>query len=164
MTPPKIKLTEQKFWLLKSEPNHYSIDSLMRDRRTLWTGVRNYQARNYMMKEMAVGDQILFYHSNAAPPGIAGLAKIVATPLPDPTALDKKSEYFDPKATFDNPVWFCAEIEFEKKFLKLLELSQLRADKKLKDLLLLAKGQRLSVQPVHSLHFHHIVELAKNHD
>lgn len=148
-----------KYWLMKSEPDVYSIDTLKKDQKTWWEGVRNYQARNFMMKEMAVGDLVLFYHSNAEPPGVAGLARVCATAQPDKTQFDKKSEYYDEKATKEKPPWFCVQVEFVKKFKHLVSLNDLRAEKSLADMLVLKKGQRLSVQPVDKKHFETVQKL-----
>lgn len=142
-----------KYWLMKSEPDVYSIDQLKKDKTTWWEGVRNYQARNFMMKDMQVGDEVLFYHSNAEPPGVAGLAKISKLAAPDKLQFDKKSEYFDPKASPEKPIWFCVEVEYLKKFPELVSLADLRENEKLQDMLVLQKGSRLSVQPVDKKHF-----------
>ena len=107
-----------RYWLMKSEPSNYSISDLKKDRRSLWDGVRNYQARNFMMKDMKVGDKVLFYHSNAFPSGVYGLARVSAPAQADLTALDPKSQYFDSKATPENPRWFCVEVQFEKQLKK----------------------------------------------
>lgn len=149
-----------KIWLMKSEPDVYSIDHLQKDRKTLWTGVRNYQARNFMMTEMSPDDLVLFYHSNAEPPGIAGLARILKTRQTDPTQFDKKSEYYDEKSSPENPRWFCAEVGFEKKAPSFVSLEDLRHEKSLVDLLVLKKGQRLSIQPVSENHFKIIKKMA----
>ena len=101
-----------QYWLMKSEPDVFSIDDLKKQKQTTWDGVRNYQARNFMMNDMQVGDLVLFYHSNAKPPGIAGLATVSKKAEPDPTQFDKKSEYFDPKATKEKPRWFCVKVKF----------------------------------------------------
>lgn len=143
-------------WLMKSEPLTYSIEHLKKDKKALWDGVRNYQARNFMQK-MNPGDKILFYHSNASPPGIAGLAKVSQSAVPDPTAFDKKSPYFEPKSTKEKPRWFCVEVQFEKAFSRLISLEDLRKEKPLKDMLVLKKGQRLSVQPVTKKDYDYIV-------
>lgn len=137
-----------KHWLMKSEPEVYSIDHLKKDKTTLWTGVRNYQARNFMWKEMKFGDRVLFYHSNANPSGVAGLAQVSREAVPDPTQFNKKSEYYDPKATVENPIWYCVEVKFLKKFDQVMSLDELRNHKALSTMLVLKKGQRLSVQPV----------------
>ncbi len=139
-------------WLMKSEPEAYSIDDLARAKTTWWEGVRNYQARNFM-QEMKVGDGILFYHSSAEPPGVAGIAKVTKAAAPDESQFDKKSSHFDPKATREKPIWFCVQIQFVKKFPHFLSLQDLRGNAKLAELLVLKKGQRLSVQPVEKKHF-----------
>ena len=141
---------------MKSEPLTYSIEHLKKDKKALWDGVRNYQARNFMQK-MNPGDKVLFYHSNTNPPGIAGLAQVSRSAVPDPTAFDKKSLYFDPKSTKEKPRWFCVEVQFEKAFSKLISLEDLRKENPLKDMLVLKKGQRLSVQPVTKKEFDYIV-------
>src|SRR6059058_1033564 len=106
------------FWLMKSEPDVFSIDDLARDRSSLWEGVRNYQARNFMRDQMKPGDWALFYHSNAKPSGIAGIMEIKRVRVPDPAALKPQSHYFDPKATAKQPIWYCVEVEFYCKFPK----------------------------------------------
>lgn len=135
------------YWLVKTEPDVYSIDDLKKDRRTLWTEVRNYQARNYL-KSMKIGDELLVYHSNATPSGVAGIARISKMAVPDPTQYDSESEVFDPKATPESPRWFSPEVELVRKGKIFLPLAQLRGIKDLKDMELLRKGSRLSVQPV----------------
>lgn len=148
-----------QYWLMKSEPDVFSIDDLKKQKQTTWDGVRNYQARNFMMKDMNVGDQVLFYHSNAKPPGIAGLATVGEKAEADPTQFDKKSEYHDPKATKESPRWFCVKVKYNKKFKELISLDELKSDKSLKDMLVVKKGQRLSIQPVDEKHFKHILSL-----
>ncbi len=148
------------YWLMKSEPDVYSIADLARDGRTAWTGVRNFQARNFMRDRMQVGDRVFFYHSNATPPGIAGLARVASAPYADPTQFDKASEYFEPRATREKPVWMLVDIEFERKFDALLSLEALRAEPALAGMLLLKKGQRLSVQPVEAVHARRLLTLA----
>lgn len=133
---------------MKSEPDVFSIDHLSKDQTTWWEGVRNYQARNFMMNDMAPGDLVLFYHSNAEPPGIVGLAEISKKATPDKTQFDKKSEYFDSKATLEKPRWYCVEVQFKKKFKKMISLDEIRKNKELQDMLVIQKGQRLSIQPV----------------
>lgn len=137
-----------RHWLVKSEPEIFSIADLQTDRTTLWEGVRNYQARNFMMNDMRIGDPVLFYHSNAEPPGVAGLARVSGGAVPDPSQFDKRSPYFDSKATKTQPRWFCVEMEFAAVFPTLIALERLREIPDLRDMLLLRKGQRLSVQPV----------------
>lgn len=135
------------YWLMKSEPDVFSIDDLQKKGKSGWDGVRNYQARNYMRDQMKIGDLVYFYHSNAEPPGIAGIAKVCKESHPDPSQFDKKSEYFDPKATNEKPIWFMVEVEFWKKF-PLISLEKLKANKDLNDLPLVQKGTRLSVMPI----------------
>ena len=137
-----------QYWLMKSEPLTYSIDRLKEEKKTLWDGVRNYQARNFMMNDMKVGDLVLFYHSNANPPGVVGVATINGTAVPDPSQFDKKSQYFDPKSKREKPRWFCVEVGFKRKFKNFVSLHDLRLRKELEDMLLLKKGQRLSIQPL----------------
>jgi predicted RNA-binding protein with PUA-like domain len=150
-----------KYWLMKSEPDVYSIDQLKKDGKTLWTGVRNYQARNFMMKDMQLGDQVLFYHSNAQPPGVAGLAQVSRPAAADPTQFDKKSEYFDAKARPEKPNWFCVEVSYQEKFKNFVSLEDLRSEVALKDMLVLKKGQRLSIQPVTAAEFKILCQLGK---
>lgn len=143
----------KKFWLMKSEPDTFSIDHLKTEKSTLWEGVRNYQARNFMMKDMTVGDEVLFYHSSAEPTGIAGLAVISGESRPDPSQFNKKSKYFDSKATIEKPIWFCVEVSFAKKFESVFPLNEIKKATALSDMLVLKKGQRLSIQPVEAKHF-----------
>lgn len=140
-------------WLLKSEPGSYSIDDLRRDGSTCWSGVRNYQARNLMRDRMKVGDLCLFYHSSAEPPGVAGLARVCKAAYADHTALDPKDDHHDPKATKDEPIWLMVDVEFVEKFPHFVPLEALRATPLLKDMLVLRRAQRLSVQPVEKPHF-----------
>jgi predicted RNA-binding protein with PUA-like domain len=141
------------YWLMKSEPDVYSIEQLEKDQTTWWEGVRNYQARNFMTKQMTVGDLVLFYHSNAEPSGVAGLAEVSHLAQPDKTQFDKKSEYYDKKATIEKPQWFCVQVKYVKKFKQVVSLADLREVKSLADMLVLKKGSRLSVQPVDKKHF-----------
>lgn len=149
------------YWLMKSEPGNYSISDLQRDERTWWTGVRNYQARNYMNKSMKTGDLAFFYHSNATPSGIAGLMRISKAAKADETAFDKKSQYYEPKATRENPIWECVEVEFLEAYPKILSLAEIREDSKLASMVLLQKGSRLSVQPVLAVEFKRLLHLIK---
>jgi predicted RNA-binding protein with PUA-like domain len=148
-----------KYWLMKSEPTTYSIDDFARDKKTLWECIRNYQARNFMTKEMSLGDQFLFYHSSCEVPGAMGIGKVSGKAVPDPTAFDKKSEYFEPKATKENPIWECVEVQFVKKFGKEVALSTIRDEPKLKKMMLLKRGVRLSIQPVTKYEFELIFKL-----
>lgn len=142
-----------RYWLMKSEPSSYSLDVLKKDKNTRWDGVRNYQARNYMQKDMSIGDGVLFYHSNAKPSAVVGLAKVSGEAIPDITSFDKKSVYYDPKSTVENPRWHCVELEYIAHFNHDLALADLKLLKNLEGLLLLKKGMRLSIQPVLKKHF-----------
>lgn len=152
----------EKFWLMKSEPDVYSIDHLFKDGSTLWEGVRNYQARNFMMKDMMIGDLVLFYHSNTEPPGVAGIGKISTKPIPDPTQFQKKSKYYDEKSSLDNPRWFCVRVEFVQKFQKFISLNDLKKNPNLKSMLVIKKGQRLSIQPVKVDEFNEIKKIGNS--
>lgn len=139
-----------KYWLFKSEPDTFSFDKLQSSKKKgeAWDGVRNYQARNYMRDEVKKGDIILFYHSSCAEPVIMGLAQVVKESYPDYTSWEKRSDYFDPKSTPENPRWFMVDIKFKKSFKIPVTLKAIKANPKLKDMLLVQKGQRLSIQPV----------------
>ena len=150
-----------RYWLMKSEPDVFSIDDLAKKKAALWDGVRNYQARNFMTQEMQIGDQVLFYHSNAEPPGVAGIAEVVGPAVPDPAQFDKKSEYFDPKASPEKPRWFCVKVGFKEKFGGVIPLDQLRHEKTLQDMMVIKNGQRLSIQPVSPKEFDCIREMSK---
>lgn len=151
-------MTEKRYWLLKSEGDAYPIDALKKDKKTPWTGIRNFAARKYMRDQMQVGDLCLFYHSMSKEGGIYGLAKVASKPYPDPTQFEKKSEYFEPRATKEKPVWTLVDIAFVKKFAHPLSLAQMKADKELRELPFW-KFNRLSVQPVGKREFLHIVEI-----
>jgi predicted RNA-binding protein with PUA-like domain len=138
-----------RYWLMKSEPDEASIDDLANaPARTLpWTGVRNYQARNFMRDTMRIGDGVLFYHSSCPEPGIAGIAEVVSTAYPDPTQFDAKSPYYDPKSKPEEPRWMLVDVKFVKKT-PLISLAELRTHPELADMRVLAKGNRLSITPV----------------
>jgi predicted RNA-binding protein with PUA-like domain len=137
----------RQYWLMKSEPDVYSIDDLARDRRSGWEGVRNYQARNHL-RAMKTGDLAFFHHSSATPPGIAGIARVSREAFPDPSQFDPKSDYYDERSKRDDPRWSQVEIEFVRKLERLLPMDELRTMPELKSMALLQRGQRLSVQPV----------------
>ena len=137
----------KRYWLMKSEPDVYSIDDLAGDRRCTWEGVRNYQARNHL-RAMKAGDLAFFHHSSATPPGIAGIARVSREAHPDPSQFDPESDYYDPKSDPENPRWSMVEIELVRKLDRLLPMDELRAMPELRDMALLQRGQRLSVQPV----------------
>ena len=140
----------RRYWLMKSEPDTFSIDDLERVRTEPWNGVRNYQARNYMRDGMKVGDGVLFYHSNTAVPGIAGLATIASEAYPDPTQFDPKSDYHDPKSTREDPRWLLVDVAFERQLKRVITLDEIkaRADDLGEDFALIRRGNRLSVLPV----------------
>ncbi|GAB2994213.1 EVE domain-containing protein [Arenimonas maotaiensis] len=149
-----------RYWLMKSEPDAFSIDDLARVGTEPWTGVRNYQARNFMWKEMAVGDGVLFYHSNAKVPGVVGVARVATEAYPDPTQFDPESDYWDPKAAIDAPRWFLVDVAFERKLKDVISLDVLRANAgRLGDFVLLNRGTRLSVLPVTPAQWRTILEL-----
>ncbi len=150
-----------RHWLIKSEPDVFSIDDLAKVKREPWSGVRNYQARNFMWKDMEPGDLALFYHSNAKPPGIAGIAKVVGLPYPDPTQFDAKSEYFDPKASPEKPRWWLVDFEFVGKFTEILSLEAIKSDLILSEMMICQRGTRLSITPVDPLHYKRACKLAK---
>jgi len=151
-----------QYWLMKTEPSAYSIQDLAREKKktTHWDGVRNYQARNYMRDDMKLGDKVLVYHSNANPPAVAGAATIVRESYPDHTSWDPKDKHYDEKSTPQNPRWFMVDIKLEQIFKEPIPLDDLRNVKALKDMVLLQKGSRLSVQPVRKKEFDAIVRLA----
>jgi predicted RNA-binding protein with PUA-like domain len=147
------------YWLMKSEPDEVSVDdALAAPRSTVpWTGVRNYQARNFMRDQMHVGDGVLFYHSSCAEPGIVGIARVASTAYPDPTQFDPKSPYFDPASKRESPRWLLVDVQVQKKT-RNLTLPELRADPELQDLVVLKKGNRLSITPVAAHHWKAILK------
>jgi len=147
-------------WLIKSEPDVFSIEDLEKVDQEMWSGVRNYQARNFMWREMKVGDLALFYHSNAKPPGVVGVAKVASEAYPDPTQFDEKGDYFDPKATEEKPRWYLVDFEHVCTFGKMIPLEDLKNDSVLSEMLVCQKGSRLSITPVEKKHFTRIVKLA----
>jgi predicted RNA-binding protein with PUA-like domain len=150
----------RRYWLMKSEPDVFSIDDLERTGVDCWDGVRNYQARNFM-RDMKVGDGVLFYHSNAKPPGVAGLARVARTAYPDPTAFDSGSHYFDPDSDRQNPRWVMVDIAFVEKFPAVLPLPVLQTTPGLEEMMVTRKGMRLSVQPVTPADWKIVVKLGR---
>lgn len=148
-----------KYWLIKSEPDTYSIDDLERDGTEHWDGIRNYQARNIMRDEMSVGDRVLFHHSSSKPPGVVGIAEVASEPYPDHTQFDPKSKYFDETSDPDDPRWLMVDVKFVEKLPRLVGLPELREHPALADMVLLNRS-RLSVQPVTKKQFDYIVKLA----
>jgi predicted RNA-binding protein with PUA-like domain len=151
--------TKRKYWLMKSEPDVFSIEALEKKKSEGWDGVRNYQARNFM-REMREGDLVLFYHSNAKPSGVAGIATIVGEARPDPTQFDPKSDYYDAGATREEPRWDLVEVGFVERFEDVIPLETLKADAKLEGMVVTRKGSRLSVTPVEKPHFERVLKLA----
>jgi predicted RNA-binding protein with PUA-like domain len=148
------------YWLMKSEPAEVSVDdALAAPRSTVpWTGVRNYQARNFMRDQMRVGDGVLFYHSSCAEPGVVGIARVASTPYPDPTQFDRKSPYHDPASKQESPRWLLVDVQVQRKT-RNLTLPELRADPELAELIVLKKGNRLSITPVEARHWKRILKL-----
>ncbi len=149
-----------RYWLIKSEPDAYSIDDLARDKTSPWTGVRNYQARNFMRDQMKPGDPAFFYHSNCDEPGIAGIVEVSRLAYPDATQFDRKSKYFDDKATPDNPRWLHVDFRFVRKTSP-VSLTELRRHKALARMQILARGNRLSITPVDPDAWKYILGLMK---
>ena len=146
-----------RYWLMKSEPNEFSIDDLARapKKSTAWIGVRNYLARNYMRDQMQLGDQVLFYHSSCEVPGIAGIAEVSKLAYPDETQFERKGKYFDPKATRDKPRWVHVDVKLVKKT-RLVPLSELRGYPQLAKMQLLQRGNRWSITPVDPVEWKYI--------
>lgn len=147
------------YWLVKSEESCYSIDDLKKDKKTAWTGIRNYQARNFIRDSMKVKDLVLFYHSSSEPTGVAGVSKVLSKPYADATAQNKKDDHHDPRSTKENPIWYCFDLGFVSKFKNIVTLSQIKFDPKLDGIAVAQQGSRLSVQPVSEKHFNRILEL-----
>lgn len=138
---------DKNYWLMKSEPDVYSIHDLKRDRVSLWDGVRNYQARNFI-RQMKVGDLVFFYHSNTKIPGIVGLMRVVEADIDDPSQFDAKSEYYDPKSNPNSPRWQTVKVEFQEIFSRFVSLEELKQIFSSEELLVVRKGNRLSVMPI----------------
>jgi predicted RNA-binding protein with PUA-like domain len=149
-----------RHWLFKTEPETYSFEQLRKDGTTMWSGVRNFQARNNMM-EMQLGDLGLFYHSSIAEPAAVGICKVVATSHPDPTQFERDGEYFDGRATREKPLWFLVDVEYVEPLAKPVTLAMMRAEPRLMAMPLLRRGQRLSVQPVTPHEWNVVLELSK---
>ena len=146
-------------WLMKSEPDAFSIDDLKRKKREPWDGVRNYQARNFMRDGMRPGDKVFFYHSNCAVPGIVGIAEVATDAYPDPSQFDPKSKYFDAGSSRDNPRWMLVDVKFVKKLKRTISLEELKADQALAEMPLLRKGNRLSVMPIDDADWKYVLTL-----
>ena len=152
-------MSEKRYWLFKSEPTAYSFDDLMNDPDgwAEWDGVRNYQARNMMRDDMKVGDSILFYHSNAKPMAVVGIASVVREGYDDFHALDPDDKHYDPKATPEKPIWSMVDIKGERPLARPVTLAEIKENPKLKDMLLIRKGMRLSIQPITKEEFIEVV-------
>lgn len=149
------------YWLVKSEPESYGIEHLKKDKKTAWTGVRNFQARNHL-RAMKPGDGVLFYHSSCAVPGVYGVAEVASLPYPDPTQFDPESPYYDPRATEEKPVWELVDIKFAKELEEPVTLAAIRANPKLEAMKILERGSRLSVTPVSAEHFELVISCGRS--
>jgi predicted RNA-binding protein with PUA-like domain len=151
------------YWLIKSEGDCYSIDDLKKDKKTPWSGIRNFQARNFMRDTMKIGDKILFYHSNGGkqnPTGVYGTAKVFSRSYEDSTQFDKKDEHYDPKSKKENPTWVLVDMAFVSKFKNPITLSAIKFEPSLKGMMVSQIGSRLSIQPVSKEHFEIIIKMA----
>jgi predicted RNA-binding protein with PUA-like domain len=156
-----VAAASRRYWLMKCEPDAYTIDDLERDGRTSWEGVRNYQARNYMRDGMQVGDGVLFYASNADPSGVAGLATIARAAYPDAFASKKGHKYFDARTSSASPTWVMVDIAFVERFASIISLAALKSTKGLEKMMVTQKGSRLSVQPVTKPEYDIVVRLGR---
>lgn len=152
-----------KYWLMKSEPEVFSIDDLAKSKNqtTFWDGVRNYQARNFIRDEMKIGDKVIFYHSNSEPPSAVGICEVVKEAYPDFTAFDPENSHFDPKSKKETPTWFMVDVKLVKKFSNFVSIDEMRENKKLQEMKLLQRGNRLSVIPLTKQEFDEIVKMGK---
>lgn len=152
----------RRCWLMKSEPSTFSFDDLLDapDRTTPWDGIRNYQARNFMRDEMRPGDEVLFYHSNAAPPGVVGLAEVASTPYDDPSQFDPTSRYVDETSTREAPRWQLVDVRAVRPLARMVTLEEIKAEPTLRGMEIARRGSRLSITPVDPAHFDRIVALA----
>ena len=151
----------RRCWLMKSEPQEFSIDTLKKVGVEPWSGVRNYQARNFMRDGMQVGDGVLFYHSNCDEPGVVGIAEVASEAYPDPTQFDARSDYHDPKSTREGPRWLLVDVRFRRKLARTITLAELKASAQLADFALIQRGNRLSVLPVTPAQWDFILSLEK---
>ncbi len=161
-----------RYWLVKTEGDCYSIDDFKKDKKVGWSGIRNYQARNFMRDDMKIGDLVLFYHSSSNPTGVYGIGKVVSSPKLDPTSLDPKDEHFDPvavkrekeivegKRDKNDHLWMMVDLQFVRKFKRPMSLEEMKRDPMLSGMLVLKRGMRLSVQPVSEKHFKHVDKLS----
>lgn len=147
------------YWLMKSEPDAYSIDDLQRDKSEPWDGIRNYQARNLIRDDMQIGDDVIFYHSSCKEPGAVGLAKIVSDAYPDPTQFDPRSKYYDPKSPEDEPRWLLRDVMFVRKLARNITLKEIKSHPGFEDFRLVQRGNRLSIFPVDKKHWDLLLSL-----
>ena len=152
----------KKYWLMKVEPEAYSIDEFEREGETCWEGVRNYQARNLMRDDCQVGDGVLFYASNADPTGVAGVAEVSKAGYPDHHSWDKKHHYYDPKSDPEKPTWYMVDSRFVERFQAVVSLAELKETKGLEDMMVTKRGMRLSVQPVMKEEFQIVLKLGRS--
>jgi predicted RNA-binding protein with PUA-like domain len=152
---------QRQFWLMKCEPGAYSIDDLKRDGKTCWEGVRNFQARNLLRDQVQIGDNVLFYASNAEPSGVTGVASVVRDGYPDPSAFDASSHYYDATSDPANPTWYTVDIQFAERFPQIVPLATLKATPNLASMMVVQKGSRLSVQPVSRAEFLVVLALGR---
>jgi predicted RNA-binding protein with PUA-like domain len=149
----------KRFWLFKSDIEDYPLTQFIKDKITAWEGVRNYQARNFMMKDMQVGDLGIFYHSNAEPSAAVAALEVSALASPDKLQFEKKSDYFDEKATREKPRWYCVEVRYRESFKSLVSLEAIRSEKDLQSMQLLQKGNRLSILPLTEKEYKKILKM-----
>lgn len=158
--------TKRRYWLMKSEPEVFSFEDLERapQRTTLWDGVRNHRARNFMRDDMRLGDGVLYYHSNASPPGVAGVARIARAAYPDPTQFDPASRYFDPKSTPEVPRWVVVDVQAVAPLERFVSLAELKQTPSLASMGVVQRGNRLSIQPVTAAEWRGVLELGGSSD
>ena len=149
----------KRYWLIKSEPEEFSIDDLAKVKVEPWTGIRNYQARNFMRDGMQIGDGILFYHSNCPEPGVVGIAEVASATFPDPTQFDKRSDYYDPASKREEPRWLAIDVRYVRKLVRTISLAELKDHDELAEFTLVRRGNRLSVMPVTRAHWDFIIDL-----
>lgn len=149
------------YWLFKTEPFKFSFEDLKNspEQTTTWDGIRNYQARNYLRDTVKIGDLVLFYHSRCDPPGIVGIAEVIQEAYPDYTAWEPKSDYYDPKSSSENPRWLMVDVQYRKDFPKMVTLRDMKEQPELEEMLVIKRGQRLSIQPVESNHFDQVIRM-----
>lgn len=150
-----------KYWMVKSEPDVYSIEHLEKEGTTYWDGVRNYQARNILRDEMKVGDRVLYYHSNTDPAGVVGICEVIKEGYPDFTAFDPEDNHYDPKSKEDKPTWIMVDVKFVEKFNRMVTLAEIKENDKLQDMKLVQRGNRLSVMPVTKEEYNEILKMSK---